>query len=237
MCNKIVEAADQFMLPSSKYYKPLKLESNQHAKELLSPAKNFIDQGETDREKFIRTCSLAAASNIAPIGGLSETLKFQEVKDILIGKSPWPVVRGDVFETVKKAKQVLYVTDNAGEIGFDSLLITRLKDMGSKIVLLVREDPFFEDATMEDASFFHLDRLVDDLLTVKGLFVPPRNPSSLRDSLDKSDLIISKGTGNFEALRGELDGKPAIFMLKVKCKPIAGITKLGIGSFTVQMDA
>jgi hypothetical protein len=38
-------------------------------------------------------------------------------------------------------------------------------------------------------------------------------------------------------LRGEIKGKPAIFMLKVKCKPVAGITKLDIGSFTVQMDA
>jgi uncharacterized protein with ATP-grasp and redox domains len=237
MCNNIVEAADQFMLPSSEYYKPLKLKSNRHAKELLPPARDFIDQGETDQEKFIRACCLAAASNIAPIGGLSETLKFQEVKDILIGKSPWPVVKGDVFETVKKAKQVLYVTDNAGEIGFDSLLISRLKDMGSNIALLVREDPFFEDATTEDASFFHLDRWVDDLLTVKGLFVPPRNPSPLRDSLDKSDLIISKGTGNFEALRGEVSGKPVIFMLKVKCKPVAEITKMAIGSFTVQIDA
>jgi uncharacterized protein with ATP-grasp and redox domains len=163
MCNKVVEAADQFMLPSSKYYKPLKLESNQLAKALLSPAKNFIDQGETDQEKFIRSCCLAAASNIAPIGGLSGTLKFQEVKDILAGKSPWPVVMDDVFETLKKAKYVLYVTDNAGEIGFDSLIISKLKEMGSRINLLVREDPFFEDATTEDASFFHLGRLVDNL--------------------------------------------------------------------------
>jgi hypothetical protein len=236
MCNRIVGAADKFMLHSSQYYKPLKLKSNQHAKELLSSAKKFIDQVETDREKLIRMCCLAAASNIAPIGGLSETLKFQEVKDILAGKSPWPTVMGDVFETVKKAKQILYVTDNAGEIGFDSLIISKLKEMGLRVTLLVREDPFFEDATTEDASFFHLDRLVDDLLTVKGLFVPPCSPSSLRDSLEKSDLIISKGTGNFESLHDEVNSKPAIFMLKVKCKPVAAITKMDIGNFIVQIQ-
>jgi len=236
MCNRIVEAADKFVLHSSQFYKPLKQKSNQNAKELLAAAKNFIDQAQTDREKFIRMCCLTAASNIAPVGGPSDSLKFQEVKDILAGKSPWPVVVGDLFETAKKAKQILYVTDNAGEIGFDSLLISRLKEMGSRITLLVREDPFFEDATIEDASFFHLDRLVDDLLTVKGLFVPPRSPSSLRDSFDKSDLIISKGTGNLEALSDEVDGKPAIFMLKVKCKPVAALTKLDIGSFIVQIQ-
>jgi uncharacterized protein with ATP-grasp and redox domains len=236
ICNKIVGAVDKFVFHSSQYYKPLKLKSNQYAKELLSPAKKFIDQGETDREKLIRMCCLTAASNIAPIGGLSETLKFQEVKDILAGKSPWPFVMGDVFETVKKSKQILYVTDNAGEIGFDSLIISKLKEMGLRVTLLVREDPFFEDATTEDASFFHLDRLVDDLLTVKGLFVPSHGPSLLRDSLEKSDLIISKGTGNFEALHDEVNGKQAIFMLKVKCKPVAAIMKMDIGNFIVKIQ-
>jgi uncharacterized protein with ATP-grasp and redox domains len=236
MCNRIIGAVDRFVFHSSQYYKPLKLKSNQTAEELLSPAKKFIDQGETDREKLIRMCCLAASANIAPIGGPSETLIFQEVKDILAGKSPWPLVMGDVFETLEKAKFILYVTDNAGEIGFDSLIISKLKEMGLRVTLLVREDPFFEDATIEDASFFHLDRWVDDLLTVKGLFVPPHSPSSLKDSLDKSDLIISKGTGNFEALHDEVNGKPAVFMLKVKCKPVSTITEMDIGNFIVQIQ-
>jgi len=236
MCNKVVEAAEQFMLASSKYYKPLKRESNRLAKELLPAAKKFIDEGNTNRGKFIRSCCLAASSNIAPIG-FSETLRFHEVKDILTGKSPWPVVLGDVYEAAKKAKRVLYVTDNAGEIGFDSLLISKLKQMGSKVALVVREEPFFEDATTEDASFFRLDRLVDDLRTVKGLFVPPCSPSSLKNLLDQSDLVISKGTGNFEALRGEIKSKPAVFMLKVKCKPVAKITGQDVGIFVVQMNA
>ncbi len=87
MYNKIVNAADKFMPNSSQYYKPLKLRSNQHAKELLSPAKDFIDQGETDREKLNRMCCLAAASNVAPMGVVSETLNFKEVEDILEKKT------------------------------------------------------------------------------------------------------------------------------------------------------
>jgi damage-control phosphatase, subfamily I len=236
MCNKIVESTGESLVRASQYYDPFKHESNKRAIELLPPAKLFIDKGQTDQEILIRACCLASASNIAPIGGPSETFAFQEVINILVGKNPLPIVIGDIFEAVKKAKQVLYVTDNAGEIGFDSLLISRLKEMGSKITLLVRENPFFEDATTEDASFFRLDRWVDDLLTVKGLFVPPRHPSSLKDLFDRSDLIISKGTGNFEALRGELEGKKAIFMLKVKCGPIAADTGMDFGRFIVKLD-
>jgi len=236
MCNKIVESTGESLAHASHYYDPFKHESNQRAKDLLPPAKLFIDKGQTDQERLIRACCLASASNIAPIGGPSETFAFHEVTNILVGKNPWPIVMGDIFEAVKKAKQVLYVTDNAGEIGFDSLLISELKEMGSRITLLVKEDPFFEDATTRDASFFQLDREVDHLLTVKGLFVPTHCPSSLRDSLDQSDLVISKGTGNFEALKNELDGKKTIFMLKAKCGPIAADTGVDLGSFIVKLD-
>ena len=236
MCNKIVESTGESLIHASRYYDPFKQESNQRARELLPSAKIFIDKGQTDQERLIRACCLASASNIAPIGGPSETFAFQEVIDILVRKNPLPIVMGDIFEAVKKAKQVLYITDNAGEIGFDSLLISKLREMGSKITLLVKEDPFFEDATTRDASFFYLDQEVDNLLTVKSLFVPTHCPSSLRDSLDKSDLVISKGTGNFEALKDELDGKKAIFMLKVKCGPIAADTGVDLGSFIVKLD-
>ena len=236
MCNRIVESTGESIVHASQYYDPFKQESNQRAKELLPTAKIFIDKGQTEQERFIRACCLASASNIAPIGGPSETFAFHEVINILVGKNPLPMVMGDIFEAVKKAKRVLYITDNAGEIGFDSLLISKLKEMGSRITLLVKEDPFFEDATTRDASFFHLDRDVDHVLTVKGLFVPTHCPSSLRDSLDKSDLVISKGTGNYEALKDELDGKKAIFMLKVKCGPIAADSGVDLGSFLVKFD-
>lgn len=236
MCNKIVESTGESLVRASQYYDPFKQESNQRAKELLPSARLFIEKGQTDQDRLIRACYLASASNIAPIGGPSQTFSFHEVVNILVGKNPLPLVTGDIFEAVRKAKQVLYLTDNAGEIGFDSLLISKLKEMGSRITLLVKEDPFFEDATTRDASFFHLDRVVDQLLTVKGLFVPTHCPSSLRDSLDESDLVVSKGTGNFEALKDELGGKKTIFMLKVKCGPIAAKTGVDFGSFLVKLD-
>jgi uncharacterized protein with ATP-grasp and redox domains len=232
--NRIIEVIDEFIFQSAPYYDEFKLKSNQLAKELIPSAKIFIDKGQTDQEKFVRACYLATAGNVAPIGAPSESFRFQEVSDLLAGKKSLPVVMGDAFEAAKRAEHILYVTDNSGEIGFDSLLISKLKEMGSKITLLVKEDYFFEDATVKDAGFFHLDRFVDDLLSVKGLFVPGHTPSSLTDPLSKSDLVISKGTGNYEALQGELKGKPSIHMLKVKCKPIAMKIGVQIGTFIVK---
>lgn len=235
LANRTIEPIEEYVIQSSQYYNPFKLKSNQHAYELLTKAKIFIDQGKTEQERLIRACGLASASNIAPIGGPSGSFKFQEVIDILEGKKALPVVMGDVFKFIHKAKRIFYITDNAGEIGFDGLLISQLKEMGKETTLLVKEDPFFEDATLKDVTFFNLDHLVDHLFMVKGLFVPTQTPSPLMEAFHQSDLILSKGTGNFEALQDEVNEKPVIYMLKVKCKPISEKVRVDLGTFIVKV--
>ena len=162
--------------------------------------------------------------------------RFEEVTHILKGKKPLPTFIGDVFGTAKRATRILYLTDNAGEVGFDSLLIATLKKMGASVNLVVKEDPFFEDATRKDALFFSMDKLVDNIFRVKGFFIPGRTTSQLSDIFKKSDLVIAKGTGNYEALKDYGHGKPTLHMLKVKCHPIARKTGAKIGSFIVKIE-
>jgi hypothetical protein len=166
----------------------------------------------------------------------SEAFRFQEASNILKGKNPLPALIGDVFGTAQRATRILYLTDNAGEIGFDSLLIATLREMGATVNLVVKEDPFFEDATMKDALFFSMDQLVDNIFTVNGFFVPGRSSSQLSDIFKKSDLVIAKGTGNYEALKGELRGKKVIYLLKVKCKPISTDIGVPVGTFVVKVE-
>jgi hypothetical protein len=108
--------------------------------------------------------------------------------------------------------------------------------MGLKIHLVAKEDPFFEDATIKDALFFSIDQLVDHMFILNGFFVPKEIPPALADLYKKCDLIISKGTGNYEALKSEVKGKTTIFMLKVKCRPIAMEIGARIGSFVVKLE-
>jgi len=236
LSNKLTDAIPNDFSRSSKYYQTLKRKNNQLAKKLLGPAKNYIRKGRTPQEKFERACFLASASNVASMSLPSEAFAFQEVKRILRGGKPPPVIKGPLFQEARRASRVLYIADNAGEIGFDSLLIACLKEMGSKINLIVKKGPFFEDATMEDALFFHVDRLVDRIFTLNGFFVPKEISPTLMDLYKESNLIISKGTGNYEALKGEAKGKTAIYMLKIKCRPIAKEIGADIGSFVVKLE-
>ncbi len=235
VCNKTINAVYDFSSACPNYYAELKSKSNQFVRGLLPAAKDFISKGKTSQERFERACGLASAGNVAPIGAPSDGLAFHEVQGIIEGNNPPPLLMGDIYEAVQGASEILYAADNAGEIGFDSLLIAQLKEMGLKVNLVVRGPHLFEDAAMEDASFFGLDKLVDNIFTTKGLFDPSECSPPLAEAFTRSDLIISKGTGNFEALKDEVEGKPIIYMLKIKCAPIAERVKADKGSFIVKL--
>jgi len=236
LSNKLTDAIPNYLSQSSKFYQTLKHKNNQLAKKLLGSAKDYIKKGRTPQQKFERACTLASTSNVAPMSVPFESFAFLELRRVLEGKKPFPAIMGPLFQEAQKASHVLYIADNAGEIGFDSLLMAHLKEMGLKVNLVVKEGPFFEDATMEDALLFQVDQWVDHIFPMDGFFVPKQIPPPLLDLYKKSDLIISKGTGNYEALKGEVEGKRTIYMLKVKCSPIAMEIGADIGSFVVKLE-
>ena len=93
-----------------------------------------------------------------------------------------------------------------------------------------------EDGTLRDAIYFGLDKLSDRILSVKTLFIPGENTSALNDACKESDLVIAKGTFNFEALYGEDLGKPVIYMMKSKCGPLSKKSGVDPGNFFVRLE-
>jgi len=237
LCNRSVEAVHDFLLASSGPYEPLKSKSNEAAGRLLKEAKKFIENSATPRERFVKACGLAAVSNVAPIGVPSAPFEFSMVEDIIKGRAPLPVPAGDIYEAASEAQNVFYVADNAGEIGFDSLVISLLKKMGAKVTLAVKEGPFFDDATLEDARYFGFEQMADAVRCVRGgIFVPDETDDELSLAFKNSDFVISKGTGNFEVLKGYGEGKRILFLLKAKCGPVSKEAETPEGEFVVRLE-
>ena len=236
LCNSTVWAALEITPALGKHYEDLKAVSNENAKNLLPEAAEHVVNADTARASFERACFLAAAANVSPLSAPSGAYTFSEMRPLMSDDSPAPTVVGDAYGAVKSARRVLYVTDNAGEIGFDSLVLTQLKAMGKHVTLVVKEKTFFEDATNSDALFFGLDRLVDSIVTARGFLAPAELEPHAAQALHDADLVLAKGTGSYEALRDELGRKPAIFMLKVKCPAIARETGLDIGMTVVKLE-
>jgi len=228
--NRATDAAFACVPEARGSYRAAKEASNRTAAELLPAAVAYVEEGVGLRERLVRASSLAALANVAPLGVPDGPMGFEEVREFLERGDPAPVWQGEPTH-LEKARRVVYVTDNAGEIGFDGLLLRLLRGEGAQVTLVVKEPVFFEDATCDDVRAFGLEDLVDELVVVDGFFTPASAPAAAREALAHSDLVVSKGTGSFEALYGELAGKPGVFLLKVKCSAISRTLGIPVGRF------
>ena len=109
-------------------------------------------------------------------------------------------------QDMKKAENVVYITDNCGEIVLDKIAIQILKKIfpNIRITALVRGLPAGNDATMEDAEFCGLTDVVPVLGNgndVGGTWLHGISTHA-RELLYNADVIIAKGQGNYETMQG-----------------------------------
>lgn len=121
---------------------------------------------------------------------------------------------------LKKGSKVLYLTDNCGEIVYDSLLLEYLYQRDFNITIAVKDGPIINDALLEDALFAGLDRygrIMSNGGRFPGTVLEECSPQFV-DAFNGAELVISKGQGNFESL-SEVD-RDIFFLLTIKC-PVA----------------
>jgi uncharacterized protein with ATP-grasp and redox domains len=125
---------------------------------------------------------------------------------------------------VRQARTILYVADNAGEIGFDAFLIDAIAALNpaAELHLAVKGSPVINDATAADARYFGLHRRVHLLDTGAGqVGTHPRHcPPAFRKIFAQADLVIAKGQANWESLE-ELHDPRIVFLLRAKCPLVA----------------
>lgn len=120
---------------------------------------------------------------------------------------------------VESSKNILFLSDNSGEIVFDQLLISLMPKR--KVIYAVKGGPIVNDATMEDAIAVKMDQMVPVVSTgssIQGTILEDCS-EDFKKLFDKADLIISKGQANFETLNHS--DKKIFFMLRAKCQCIA----------------
>jgi hypothetical protein len=123
-----------------------------------------------------------------------------------------------------KAK-VLYLTDNCGEIVYDSLVIRCLVNLGLEVTVAVKAGPIINDALVADALSCGLDqfaRIITNGTACPGTPLAMCSAEFLH-AFKGADLVISKGQGNFETLSeaGSETNAPIFFLLTIKC-PVVG---------------
>ena len=123
--------------------------------------------------------------------------------------------------------RILYFGDNCGEILCDKLFIKTIKDhYNIEVTFVVRSLPTLNDATFQEAMDVGLDQVAT--VIENGIDGPlpgtvlKRCSPQVRELIEQSDLIISKGGGNFDSLEEEINNLRTniTFMLLSKCYPV-----------------
>jgi uncharacterized protein with ATP-grasp and redox domains len=202
-------------------YIRLKEEYNNIAKEIYDRIceEKWLDKAE---DPFDMACRLAIAGNIIDF---SVGIKLEQ-SDVV--KSIEESIKHDIFgtgtkalkEAVEKAKNIMYIADNAGEIIFDKFLLENLPL--NKVTYVVKGGPIVNDATMEDAistGVIDLVKVIDNGHSAQGTVLKDCS-SDFKREFDKADLIISKGQANFETL-SDIKDKKMFYLLRAKCCSVA----------------
>ena len=119
---------------------------------------------------------------------------------------------------LETGKKLLYLTDNAGEIGFDRIFAEEIakKYPHLQITFCVRGDVILNDATRADAAEVGIPfPIIDNGNRVPGTQIDMLSAEA-KDALDAADVILAKGMANCETMFG--CGYNVYYAFLVKCQ-------------------
>jgi len=152
----------------------------------------------------------------------------EEKLDALLDRSGTIPVKVEAYQALcsdlLRAKSIVYLTDNCGEIVMDKLLLQEIHRQNPEAVLtaIVRGAPVLNDATLEDAQQIGLSdtaSVMDNGSDIAGTCLEEISPEALQ-AIDAADVILAKGQANFETLRG--CGRNIHYLFLCKCSLFAG---------------
>ena len=127
-------------------------------------------------------------------------------------------------QEIKKAKSVLYLGDNCGEICFDKLFIKEIKKQNPNILIYfgVRGEPVINDSIESDAYEVGINEYATIISNGDGSLgtVLERTSTEFQKNFEEVNIVISKGQANYECL-SECEKKGIFFLLMTKCEVIA----------------
>jgi uncharacterized protein with ATP-grasp and redox domains len=207
-------------------YKRSKRISNEKASKILPYARKIVEEGYAQEDRFKRACLIAIVGNVIEFDIPGHKASFSSLKKNFREASK-DLVIDDItraYELAKAARNVLFLTDNAGEIVFDTLLVEQLKNMGLVVTVAVKGGPVINDALMEDAEISGMTKIADRVITIGtdtvGLAIKEVS-QEFRNAYDSTDLVIAKGMGYAETLTEFKLKKPHLLLFRTKCNPVA----------------
>lgn len=216
--------------------KKMKEEQNKVVMKIYPYAKKFILKSP---DPLLESLKFSISGNSIDImTGLTKKPSKKIIKTLQSGSIDLKQVEV-LKERLARAKRLVYLGDNCGEIVFDKLLMETIRGKYNlEMTFVTRTIPVLNDATKEDALYVGIDKVAT--VIYNGISEPlpgtmlEKASYELMKCINESDLVISKGGGNYDSLTEEkrLMGK-CTFLLQAKCDPYCIIHQALPGSLIV----
>ena len=203
-------------------YREARARANCEALQVYPRLKAIVSEAA---DPLLAAAKIAIAGNVIDLGAYGDDYDVEATLERLL-RSPFG--RDDFArfrDAVGRARSVLYLADNAGEIVFDRVLLEEMS--GREITVVVKSEPFINDALLPDAEQVGLT----EIARVIAVPIYPGTTDEFAAAWQAADLIISKGHANFESY-DQADG-PLIFLLLAKCDLVARATGVQKGDMVL----
>lgn len=195
-----------------------KEESNRFVLERMEDIRSRIARA---KDPVLAGLQFAILGNYLDFSALRGQVSFDKLSDMLDQALNMELDQ-EVYRTFRRqlgeGKKLLYLTDNAGEIGFDRLFAEEIAKAHPQleITFCVRGDIAINDATRADAEAVGIPfRVIDNGNNIPGTQLD-RLGEEARQALAESDVILAKGMANVETMAG--CGYNVYYAFLVKCQ-------------------
>jgi len=218
-------------------YKKLKEKATEVAMKFLPTIENIIERYD---DKFKASAIASIIANTFDYGVLDHKVADDNFLEFFKSQFNRKLAIDDLDEIKELCKgNVVYLTDNCGEIVIDTLFMREIKKICDRLTVVVRGKPILSDATYEDAIKAGVDKIADEILT-NGLgaigIIEEELPNETLERLENATIIIAKGMANYESL-SESKFKPVAYLLTAKCEPVAMDIGVNVGDMVAMLKS
>ena len=199
-------------------FKEEKLASNRFVLERLDQIRRKV---ESAPDPVFAGLQFSILGNYLDFGALQGKVSFEKLEDML-DKGLEMELDADNYaslcQDLDAGRTLLYLTDNAGEIGFDRIFAEQIakKYPHLEITFCVRGDVAQNDATREDAAAVGIPfPIIDNGNRIAGTQLDQLGEEA-ETALKTADVIIAKGMANTETMFG--CGYNIYYAFLIKCQ-------------------
>ena len=194
--------------------------SNRYAMSRFDRLTNLV---RTAADPLYAGLQAAILGNYIDFAALQGEVSFERLDEMLellhtieVDRDTFAQLRSDLGS----GRELLYLTDNAGEIVFDRVFLELIRDTfpNLAITVCVRGGPAQNDATIADAQAVAMPFPVIGNGTCISGTVLELASDELKAAIAKADVVISKGQANVETLLDTGHGYNIYFAFLVKCQ-------------------